>query len=69
MFIDTHVPVLKNFFGGQRLYTSAVAMVTQVHDRAKTQDWLKSNKGGGKLGDLSGEIQRGVRDTARHKDN
>lgn len=45
-FVCMCVLVLKNFFFGQRLYTSAVAMVTQFHDRAKMQDWLERSKGG-----------------------
>lgn len=44
-------------------------MVTQVHDRAKTRDWLERSKGRARLGDFSGGIQRGTGDTARHKDN
>ena len=34
----------KTFFG-QLLYTSAVAMVTQVCDPAEAQDWLERSKG------------------------
>lgn len=35
----------ENFFLGQLLYTSAVAMVTQVCDPAEALDWLKRSKG------------------------
>lgn len=40
---QTHL--CKKLFFGQLLYTSAVAMVTQVCDPAKAQDWLERSKG------------------------
>lgn len=33
------------FFFGQLLYTSAVAMVTQVCDPAEARDWLRRSEG------------------------
>lgn len=35
----------ENFFFGQLLYTSAVAMVTQVCDPAEVRDWLERSEG------------------------
>lgn len=41
----------KTFFG-QLLYTSAVAMVTQVRNPAEARDWLERSKGEGDRGTL-----------------
>lgn len=47
---DTQMHILvcacrqKTFFFGQLLYTSAVAMVTQVCDPAKARDWLETSE-------------------------
>lgn len=51
--------VQKTFFG-QLLYTSAVAMVTQVCDPAEARDWLERSEGEEGRGTLS-EGYRGVR--------
>lgn len=40
----TDTLVQKTFFG-QLLYTSAVAMVTQVRDPAEARDWLERSEG------------------------
>lgn len=57
----TDMLVQKNFFFGQLLYTSAVAMVTQVCDPAEAQDWLEKGQGSGKQEDFVGGVQRGTR--------
>lgn len=56
--------VQKTFFG-QLLYTSAVAMVTQVRDPAEAGDWLEESEGEEGRGTLS----EGYGEGARHKDN
>lgn len=50
----------KKLFFGQLLYTSAVAMVTQVCDPAEAQDWLEKGQGSGKQEDFVGGVQRGT---------
>lgn len=42
---DTLVQKTFFFFFGQLLYTSAVAMVTQVCDPAEARDWLRRSEG------------------------
>lgn len=44
MCVHRYTLVQKTFFG-QLLYTSAVAMVTQVCDPAEVQDWLQRSEG------------------------
>lgn len=51
----------KLFFFGQLLYTSAVAMVTQVCDPAEARDWLERKRVERKAGRTLSEGYRGVR--------
>lgn len=52
---DAHTRVhsqTENFFFGQLLYTSAVAMVMRVYDPAKARDWLEWSEVGEGRGTL-----------------
>lgn len=50
----------KLFFSGQLLYTSAVAMVTQVCDPAEARDWVERSEGEEGRGTLLEGAQRGT---------